>query len=213
MLTMPSKEAVERIAGSLGDHDTSKFQLDDAGSSHMIWPVLGFQQSVRLSLPHVSSIDVSNSHQDMARMPRLCPDSTLAGECALRRSHIWRIGVLSSSEATMTCVATSGFHARAARDVLLTVSVKEMTGRFCRKSQTTDVPLAPVEARMCSTLGFHATQLMSMSGCVGAPGVYTSGFSGFCKFQIRISDSVAPEASRLGLKGLKSKPRTGPLCF
>lgn len=33
------------------------------------------------------------------------------------------------------------------------------------------------------------------------------------KSQIRISLSVEPDAKRLGLKELKSIPRTGPLCF
>jgi hypothetical protein len=41
---------------------------------------------VRLSLPHVSNMELSNGHQDMSRMPRLCPVSTRAGECALRKS-------------------------------------------------------------------------------------------------------------------------------
>ena len=100
-----------------------------------------------------------------------------------------------------------------AQAYLVALSVKEITGRFWRRSQTTDVPLTPVEAKMCSTLPFQATQVMSLNGCVGAPGVYTLGVLGFAKSQIRISLSVAPEASKLGLNELKSRPRTGPLCF
>jgi hypothetical protein len=45
-----------------------------------------YQQMVRLSLPHVSNMELSNGHHDMSRMPRLCPVSTRAGECALRKS-------------------------------------------------------------------------------------------------------------------------------
>mmetsp|Transcript_44414 Transcript_44414/g.105906 ORF Transcript_44414/g.105906 Transcript_44414/m.105906 type:complete len:246 (+) Transcript_44414:3229-3966(+) len=88
-----------------------------------------------------------------------------------------------------------------------------MTGRFWRRSQTTDVPLTPVDARICSTLEFQATEVMSDTGCVGAPGVYTLGVWGLVRSQMRISDSVAPDARRLGLNWLKSRPRTGPLCF
>mmetsp|Transcript_41681 Transcript_41681/g.87041 ORF Transcript_41681/g.87041 Transcript_41681/m.87041 type:complete len:241 (+) Transcript_41681:2669-3391(+) len=170
-LTVPSNEEVDRIAGSFGDQRTSKFQFPPAGSSHMMVPILGFQQIVRLSFAHVRSIELSCGLHDSPRMPRECPRSVFAGECALRRSHIWRMGVVSSSEATMTWVATSGFHARQDREVRVAESVKLMTGLFCRRSQTTEVPLLPVEARMCSTLGFHATHVMSIVGCVAWPGV------------------------------------------
>ena len=42
-LTVPSKEAVARIAGSFGAHRASKFQLLPEGKSHMISAVIGFQ--------------------------------------------------------------------------------------------------------------------------------------------------------------------------
>ena len=42
-LTEPSKEAVARIAGSLGAHRASKFQLLPEGKSHIISAVIGFQ--------------------------------------------------------------------------------------------------------------------------------------------------------------------------
>mmetsp|Transcript_46431 Transcript_46431/g.123175 ORF Transcript_46431/g.123175 Transcript_46431/m.123175 type:complete len:262 (+) Transcript_46431:425-1210(+) len=213
MLMEPSKHDVDRMAGSLGDQRTSKFQFPPAGSSHMMLAVLGFQQRVRLSLPHVSSMELSKGLHDRPRMPREWPRSALAGEWAFRRSHIWRMGVVSSSEATMTWVATSGFQAMQEREVRVAESVKEMTGRFCRRSHTTEVPVEPVEARMCSTLGFHATLVMSIVGCVAWPGVYWLGAAGFWRSQMRISDSVEPDARRLGLKMLKSRPRTGPLCF
>lgn len=41
-LTEPSKEAVARMAGNLGDHRASKFQLLPEGRSHMICPEVGF---------------------------------------------------------------------------------------------------------------------------------------------------------------------------
>jgi len=139
------------MAGSFGLHRTSKFQFPDAGSSHMMEESFGFQHRVLESLPAVRSIDESKGHQDIERMPRVCPWSVFAGAWAFLKSHICRIGVVSSSEATMTCVAMSGFQARHDREVFVAESVKEMTERFWRRSHTTEVPLDPVEAKMCST--------------------------------------------------------------
>lgn len=39
-----------------------------------------------------------------------CPWNSLMGDTLLRRSHSCRLGDMSSSEATISCVATSGFH-------------------------------------------------------------------------------------------------------
>ena len=41
-----------------------------------------------------------------------CPTNSLSGDTEFRRSHIWSVGERSSSEATISCVATSGFHWR-----------------------------------------------------------------------------------------------------
>ena len=69
--------------------------------------------------------------------------------------------------------------------------------------------------RKTLTCLFQATPLMSSSGWSLLPG--DMGLSGLFKSQMNISDSLAPEARRLGWKGLKSMVRTGPvwwtICF
>ena len=93
-------------------------------------------------------------------------------------------------------------------------SVKEVTGRFIRRSHTTDWPLCDVDARMCETLRFHATHEMSAVGpAVFAPGEYTEGFLGSFKSVMITSESPAPDASRLFIPGLNSRARTPPVCF
>lgn len=84
-----------------------------AGSSATTSPLGASQQSVRLSLPHVSSSDVSVDDQASASTPLLWPENLRAGEMLLRRSHTCSVGERSSSEAVMSWVATSGFHANA----------------------------------------------------------------------------------------------------
>ena len=106
---MPSKEEAERIAGSRGDHCTSKVGRVVAGSSQTISPVLTSQQMVRLSPAEERSRCESCGHHEAARMPFVCPCSARTGMVALRRSQICSTGDRSSAEATSTSVAASGF--------------------------------------------------------------------------------------------------------
>lgn len=49
----------------------------------------------------------------LAQMPTLVwPTNSLSGDTLLRKSHICSVGERSSSDATTSCVATSGFHCR-----------------------------------------------------------------------------------------------------
>lgn len=49
----------------------------------------------------------------LAQMPTLVwPTNSFSGDTLLRRSHICSVGERSSSDATTSCVATSGFHCR-----------------------------------------------------------------------------------------------------
>ena len=147
---------MERTPGVVLDHCTSKFQLLLAGNSASTSPATVSQHSVRLSLPQVSSSPGSACDHAIARTPLLWPTNSLAGEMELRRSHICSDGDLSSSDATMSCVATSGFHCIAEHLLRLLGSVKEITGRCRFRSHTTVVPLRDELARMCCTFLFHA---------------------------------------------------------
>ena len=74
-------------------------------------------------------------------MPLWCPRSSICGAVALRKSHTWRTGLRSSSDATITRVATSGDHATTElRCERLDGSVKLMTERLSLRSHTTDWP-------------------------------------------------------------------------
>ena len=147
---------MDNTPGVVVDHCTSKFQLELAGSSARTSPALVSQQSVRLSFPHVRSKPESAFDHAMASTPLECPWNSRAGEMEFRRSHTWSVGERSSSEATMSCVATSGFHCSAEHRRRLFGSVNEITGRCRFRSHTTVVPLSEEEARMCCTLLFHA---------------------------------------------------------
>mmetsp|Transcript_11043 Transcript_11043/g.36222 ORF Transcript_11043/g.36222 Transcript_11043/m.36222 type:complete len:381 (+) Transcript_11043:1087-2229(+) len=210
--TSPENEADERRAGRQGDHCTSNVQLAEGGSSQSTSPVAGSQQSVRLSLPDEMSKFSSCGHHDAVRMPLEWPVSSLTGANALRKSQICMLGKASSSEATMICVATSGFHAMTElRCPRFAELVKLMTGFLSLRSHTTERPLCDVDARMCVTLRFHATQEMSAPGPGDfAPGETTRGVDGFVRSVMKTSDSAAPEASSSGTAGLNSSPRTGP---
>ena len=83
-----------------------------------------------------------------------------------------------------------------------------MMGSFFRKSHTTHLPPGEADARMCWTCLFQAKQLMLSGGCVLAPGV--SGLPGLVMSQMKISESLAPEASKFVWKGLKSNAWTAP---
>ncbi len=52
---------------------------------------------------------------------------------------------------------------------------------------------------------------MSSRGCVLVPGLM--GVARLLRSQMKISDSLAPEARRLGWKGLMSRERTVPVCW
>ena len=71
------------------------------------------------------------------------------------------MGLRSSSDATMSCVATSGFHWMHELRARRLGSLNEITGRWRLRSHTTVVPLADVDARMCCTLRFHARYVIS----------------------------------------------------
>lgn len=104
-----------------------------------------------------------------------------------------------------TCIFVSN------ESLLLTVALWSLTlmiGSFFLKSHTTQRPQGEAEAKMCCTCLFHATQLMLSGGKVLLPGV--RGLLGFVKSQIYISESLAPDANRLVLNGLKSSAWTGP---
>lgn len=165
MLTSPAKEEQETSPTFLGDHSTWKVQLEAGGSSVRYSALSGSQTIVRLSLPDEISRLVSKGHQLAERMPLWCPRSSSSGAKALRRSHTWRTGLRSSSEATRTRVVASGDHSiTELRCVRLFGSWKLITGRFCFRSHTTLSPPCDVEARMCGTLRFHATHEMSAGG-------------------------------------------------
>ena len=69
--TRPSKLALAMTAGLRGHHDTSKLHCVDEASSHTTSPEaeLGFQQRIRLSLPHERSKSESCWHHATERMP------------------------------------------------------------------------------------------------------------------------------------------------
>ena len=58
---------------------------------------------------------------------------------------------------------------------------------------------------------FQAMPLMSSRGWILLPGLMA--LPGLFRSQMKISLSLAPDASRLGWKGLKSNVRTGPVCW
>ena len=207
---------MESTPGVVVDHCTSKFQLELAGSSASTSPASVSQHSVRLSLPHVSSSPGSALDHAIASTPLECPTNSRAGEMELRRSQICRDGERSSSDATMSCVATSGFHCSAEHRRRELGSVNEITGRCRFRSHTTVVPFRDEDARMCCTLLFHARKDTSpVSGWPAPPfsGGYSEGVVGFARSQMHSSPSSAPDASRFGLNALNSRPRTGPVCF
>jgi len=100
-----------------------------------------FQQKISVCLPHDSSKPVSTGHHDKDQMPFVCPSKYLAGEYVFLKSHTWITGEVSSSDAVTICVGSIGFHAIALHFCFLLGSLKVITGRFARKSQTTDTPL------------------------------------------------------------------------
>ena len=67
-----------------------------------------------------------------------------------------------------------------------------------------------VYVTVCSTCLFQAMPVMSSRGCGLLPGLI--GLVGELRSQMKISDSPAPEARRLGWKGLTSSDRTAPTC-
>jgi hypothetical protein len=154
--TRPSKEEVESTPGVVVDHCTSKFQFELAGSSARISPASVSQHSVRLSFPQVSKSPGSALDHAIARTPLLCPTNSLAGDMEFRKSQICSEHERSSSDATMSCVATSGFHCIALQRRREFGSVKEITGRWRFKSHTTVVPFKLEDAKMCCTLLFQA---------------------------------------------------------
>mmetsp|Transcript_26313 Transcript_26313/g.84185 ORF Transcript_26313/g.84185 Transcript_26313/m.84185 type:complete len:662 (-) Transcript_26313:135-2120(-) len=187
---LPSNEAVERMPGVRGDHCTSKFQLELAGSSARTLPSLESHTSVRLSLPQVRSSAGSAVHHAIESTPLVCPTSSLRGEMELRRSHTCRVGERSSSDATMSCVAASGFHWSAEHLRRLVGSVNEITGRWRLRSQTTVVPEVEVEARMCCTFLFHARYAISPPAgapCCPLRAGYREGAEGLARSQMQRS--------------------------
>ncbi len=78
------------------------------------------------------------------------------------------------------------------------------------RSQTIHLPLQ-VDARICCTCLFQATQFMSSSGWILAPGVI--GSLELFKSQMSISDAPAPLASRFVWNGLMSRAWTQPVWF
>ena len=120
---------------------------------------------VRLSLPDEMRRLESKGHHDAERMPLWWPRHSISGAVALRRSHICSTGLRSSSDATMTRVATSGDQATTLlRCARLFGSVKLITERLSLRSHTTLWPPCDVDAMICGTLRFHATHEMSAGG-------------------------------------------------
>ena len=126
---MPSNDDVDKMPGDVLLHCTSKFQFALAGSSEMTSPASVSQHSVRLSLPHVSNSDGSCKFHAMARTPLECATNSRAGEMEFLKSHTCNEHDRSSSLATMSCVATSGFHCNAEHRRREFGSVNEITGR------------------------------------------------------------------------------------
>jgi len=155
-LTSPSKDAVAKMPGVVGDHAMSKFQLPLCGSSVTTVPLAMSQQMVRLSLPALSISVGSTVHHASESTPFWWPDSSWMGDMLLRRSHSCRVVERSSSDATTSCVAMLGFHCSAEQRRRLWGSEKLMTGFCFLRSHTTVEPAPLVEARMCCTLLFHA---------------------------------------------------------
>ena len=155
---------------------------------------------------------MSAAHHDMASTPLLWPENSCAGEILLRRSHTCSVVDRSSSEAVMSCVATSGFHASAEQRRAPLGSVKLITGRCRFKSHTTVVPPADVEARMCCTLQFQARKVTSPAPPVAVlpplSAGYSDGAAGLARSQMHSSPSAAPDARSAGLNGLNCKPLT-----
>mmetsp|Transcript_27610 Transcript_27610/g.65510 ORF Transcript_27610/g.65510 Transcript_27610/m.65510 type:complete len:216 (+) Transcript_27610:188-835(+) len=112
-VTLPSNDAVVKIPGTDGDHATSKFQLPLGGSSVTMLLLSMSQQIVRLSFPLVSISEGSVRYHAMERTPLECPASSFSGETLFLKSHSCSVGERSSSDATTSCVATSGFHCSA----------------------------------------------------------------------------------------------------
>mmetsp|Transcript_14440 Transcript_14440/g.36172 ORF Transcript_14440/g.36172 Transcript_14440/m.36172 type:complete len:361 (+) Transcript_14440:2369-3451(+) len=221
MHTFPSNDAVDRMPGTSGLHLTSKFQLLPAELSATTDPCDMSQQSVRLSFPLVSNMFGSpGAPHAMESTPLWCPCSSFRGLMELRRSHTCSDGDLSSSLATTSCVATSGFHCSAEHRRFMLGSLKLMTG-FCRlRSQTTVVPDVDVDARMCCTFRFHARNDVSAPATEAAPSDaaplsagYRLGELTLATSQMHKSLSAAPDASKLGLNALNSSPRTAEVCW
>lgn len=163
------------------------------------------------------------------------------GDVANLKSQICKNGEWSSSEERHICVAISGCQATCCAfifDILsLTLIIlsffleiiinnkiafnlflnnkllekrKEAKIVSYLRSQTTHLPLQ-VDARICCTCLFQATQLTSSAGWTLAPGVIGS-FELF-KSQMKISLALAPLASKLLWKGLRSNADTIPVWF
>eukprot|EP00955_Chlamydomonas_euryale_P022719 240126-Chlamydomonas_euryale.AAC.2 len=81
---------------------------------------------VRPSRAELASSDASCGHHASPVAPRAWPTNSLSGPELLRRSHICSVALRSSSPATMSCVATSGF--QASTDARLTLQRRGKVG-------------------------------------------------------------------------------------
>ena len=67
-------------------------------------------------MPHLLSLEDDSrkagscGHHERPSTPPRWPRSSRSGDTLLRRSHSCSVGDVSSSEPTISCVATSGFH-------------------------------------------------------------------------------------------------------
>ena len=131
--------------------------------------LFGFQQMILLSLELDISKLASFEYQLNMRTPRWWPSSWRTGAVANRRSQICKCGVWSSSLARHIWVATSGFQATSLARIFDIESLTLIMLSFLRKSHTTHLPPADVDARMCCTWLFHDRHCIASSGCSFAP--------------------------------------------
>ena len=156
MLIVPSKLAAEISPAVFFDHCASKFQLELAGNSAKTLPSFASQTKVLLSLPLDSNKSPSWGDHAKDKTPFVCPTNSFVGATLFLKSHTCNEHDLSSSLATINCVATSGFQLIAEHLLFDCGSTNEITGLCLFKSHTTVVPLVvPQLAKMCDTFVFH----------------------------------------------------------
>mmetsp|Transcript_20215 Transcript_20215/g.65121 ORF Transcript_20215/g.65121 Transcript_20215/m.65121 type:complete len:265 (+) Transcript_20215:219-1013(+) len=178
---------------------------------------------VLLSRAHVARREVSSRHHDADKMPCSWPRKVPRGMVVEERRSQRRTTAESSPEQVAMWRPSEGFQQTSAT-FSRPASRSSHQGLFCRRSQTTQVPLVLAVARMWLTCVFQATVVISPPTPLplllllveegGAAGTKTFGFSGESNATTKTSPSAPPEATRWAddAWGLNSSPFTAPEC-